>query len=246
MEIRRIPRITPSSTSVWFDFEGVLAKNNISFYLFQYNPKLFFKSIIEGLIQASCNKIRDWRKELRKELIMECKRLYESELGPTQLYELGKWTFKLQPEEHKRSLMDLLKLLKKDGYDMYIVSSASKRIVYGFLRSLPRELNFEQENVFASEDKFLDGYEKMMVIESIKNRSKKKIIGVGDSSNDEMALEKSDVACVISSPSHKLMPCKTIKPYIFKDLASLKCFFDAISTDYNQAFSNYTDLKIKV
>ncbi|MEM5866417.1 MAG: hypothetical protein QXG39_00655, partial [Candidatus Aenigmatarchaeota archaeon] len=88
MELKRLPMINPEDTCVWLDLEGVLMEKHITFYLLSYNPLLTIKSILKSFVKAFSNKIRKRETCFFEELIKECKKMYESELKPHELYKL--------------------------------------------------------------------------------------------------------------------------------------------------------------
>ena len=231
MEIKKLPRIAPSETVVWLDFEGVLVKDNILPYLFSYRPFLALTSLFKGLVEALSLKIQNYKTNFREELIEKCKKCYEEGMSSSELSRLGSFIFQDQPQNHKKSLIELLYVLKEGYHDLYVITSANKEIVRGFLDHLSHEIRPKEENIYASEKKFIGSDEKAEIVESIKKKTSKKIIGVGDSREDEKALEKSDVRCIISSLPYKLMPIKSVE-YKFKNLSSVKSFLSLILLDY--------------
>jgi soluble P-type ATPase len=129
-------------------------------------------------------------------------------------------------------LADFFKVLKEDGYDVYLITCANSEIAYGFLRCLPQELRLPPENVFASsEGRYVDGEVKASIVERLKTRNGKKIMGFGDTKIDEMALEKSDIPCVVLSSQHALVPCKVQNGLEIRNLYEIKSLFDMIHYD---------------
>jgi soluble P-type ATPase len=231
MKIEKLPKIIPSETIVWVDSEGVLSKYNIISYLFSCKPFLALSSIANGAIETFRVKIQNYEINFIEELIKKCKKYYERNMDSSELYNLGKFIFHNQPENHKKNLIDLFNILKEYS-DFYVITSAYKKIVKGFLSCLPEDIQPKEENIYGSEKgKFIGSDEKAAIVESLKKKTNKKIIGIGDSKQDEKALEKSDVRCVISSLMNKLMPIKTGE-YKFEDLSSLKNFLSLILFDY--------------
>lgn len=233
MELRKLPKIDPESTCIWLDLEGVLIEKNIAFYLFFQDPLLVFRCYVEGISRALSNKLRKQKKCFVKDFITEFKKAYEEELGSYRLYLLGKKIFEAQSNKHKKVLMDLLKVLKEDGYECFVITKARKEIAEGFMDNLPEELRIEKEKIFQTQ-------QKAEIVEYLKLKTLKKIVGVGDTKEDEEALAVSDVACVISNLAYNLFPPKVEKGYKFENLAQLKSFFDAIY--YQKIFER--DLKI--
>ena len=231
MEIKKLPHINPSETIVWFDFEGVLCEKNILYYLFSYKPALALTSIFRGFVKAFCKKIQNHEKSFIEELIKECKSSYERDMDEKNLFNFGKFIFKNQSEKHKMDLIDLFYDSKEKYHDMYIITGANKKIVKGFLSCFPADINLKGENIYASEFKFINNEEKAQIVKYIKKNTNKKIIGIGDSKQDEKALEESDVRCVISSLAYKLMPTNAGN-YKFKDLNSVKRFLSLINLAY--------------
>ncbi|MCS7123371.1 MAG: hypothetical protein RMJ17_02245 [Candidatus Aenigmarchaeota archaeon] len=220
MENKRLLRTTAENTIIWIDLEGVLIEVDSLFYLMRYKPNLAIKSILKGAIKTISEKIKNWKTDFRKELIRNVKKEYEEKMSQIELYIFGRRIFDFQSKKHKENLVNLMKTLKK--YDIYIVTYTEKHIAKGFLDCLPAELRVKTENIISSK-------EKEAIIDYLKNKNKnKKIVGIGDSYIDEKALERSDVACILSSYINKVLGCKIKYGYKFNNLAELNKFFIAI------------------
>jgi soluble P-type ATPase len=231
--LKTLPGVTPSETICWFDLEGVLMERNVSFYLLGHKPFLTFKAALNGLARAVQGKVRGCGKNFVQQCIREYKRYYESGMTRAERYSFGMLIFQLQSKSHKKLLADLFKVaVKEDKYDVYLVTAANREIAHGFLRGLPEELYLPPENIFASsEGMYVDGKVKASIVERLKTRSGKKIMGFGDTKIDEMALEKSDMPYVVLSGLHTLMPCKVQKGLEIRNLYEIKSLFDMIHYD---------------
>jgi len=228
MSYHVLPSISPEETVVWFDLEGVLMEDNISLYLLSHKPFLMIKSFLNGVVKATCNNFWNRKKDFTEEWTEDCKKHYEGRMTPLERSSLGRLIFNSQSEQHKDVLLDLFKVLKEDGYDLYVITSANREIAYGFLNSFPEELRLPQEKIFASDERYVDRNVKAAIVRDIKRKSNKIIVGAGDTRTEEDALEESDVPYIVRSKSSFLMPCKIQRGLKVDNLYAIKSMFDMV------------------
>jgi phosphoglycolate phosphatase-like HAD superfamily hydrolase len=228
MKIKRLPKIDPRSTDVWLDLEGVLMEKNVSYYLLQYKPLLVLKGVLNGLSRAIYKKLKDFKSNLNQELIKECKKYYERRMAPNERYLLGKLIYKAQKNQQK--VLDVLKILKEDGYSVYVVTHVNRETANGFLSCFPKEIRPPFESLVTVFDEVYGEKTNASIVKQLKKNGRK-IMGLGDTELCEEALKNSDIPCVIRNGFDKILPCNIEKGFEFKDLDEFKIFLDMIHYD---------------
>jgi 2-hydroxy-3-keto-5-methylthiopentenyl-1-phosphate phosphatase len=213
----KLPDVKLEDSIVYLDFEGVLCKNPITFYLLAKRPAKAIKALLNAIPSSIKKKLRGYN--FIPSLIEETKLNYEKTLSEVEKYLLGREIYQTQSSTQKIWLRDLLFILRENSCETYIITNASKEIVYGFFHSLSSLV--EKERILTSKEK--DKAVKLL------REKKKKIIGVGDSKSDEKAFEACDISIKISSIMSLLYPPKNYN-YEFKNLCELLEFFDAVKT----------------
>ncbi len=181
---------------IWFDFDGTLIKRGTLDYIIElYGPRIIFKWFPQIVISFKYNSKRD-----------AVKTSYSRFLTPFQRKYLGIYIFIKQSTRRIKEVYNIFSLARKKGYQLYVISSQHEDVVNSYLRPF-RTIGFKIEIYCSSTERVNGEKEKAIVVQRLREKCDF-IIGVGDSSNDALALLYSDIGFVINSTISKFFPVK--------------------------------------
>jgi len=192
-----------------YDVEGTLMEGSIELYLFQQRPFLVFRAILHGLVNGIAEKIRNYNISLLDKIVQYRDQYYRKSMSSAERYVLGKIIAAQQKRERIEAIKSIFNLLERNGYDTCIITSGDSEIIRGFLDAL--NVKVKEENIFASNGRYISAQEKGKIVRGIKEKGKR-VVFVGDSSNDKEALRESNFPFSVKSPVSYVLPIPNKAP----------------------------------